>query len=283
MRQALVKAGRRLQQQIAAVERTVARQASDAGATNQPLPADAIAALATIPLASALEPIKKQQRALDLRLAKLAKKLPPWPWVEGVRGFGALTLAAITGEAGDLSIYANPGKLWKRMGLAVFDGQRQRLVPGEAALLHGYSPERRAVMWNLGECIVKSNGDGPYRALYLERKAYELARAPEMKPAQAHARAKRYTEKRLLRELWKYWRQARAIHASPPVHEVPVTNGSAAVLLTPEPQAPTQPLAPALHPAPPFDGVPGQATPEPATTCASPNPAAPARELERAA
>lgn len=274
MRQALVKAGRRLQQQVAAVERTVARQAAHGPSSGGIVPADAIAALATIPLAAALQPVEKQRKALDLRLTKLAKKLPAWPWVESVRGFGALTLAAITGEAGDLSVYANPGKLWKRMGLAVFDGQRQRLVPGEAALLHGYSPERRAVMWNLGESIVKCNGDGEYRRLYLERKAYELARAPEMKPAQAHARAKRFVEKRLAKHTWQAHRGVRA------PGDFGELDTRANDLAAPLHAAPESPLAPAIHVPLPSEVVPGQAPPEPADPHAATIEVEPARDLE---
>ena len=51
----------------------------------------------------------------------------------------------------------------------------------------------------------------PWGALYVERKAYELAREVDGKPMtamHAHNRAKRYVEKRLLRELWKAWRVA---------------------------------------------------------------------------
>lgn len=47
---------------------------------------------------------------------------------------------------------------------------------------------------------------GPLRLLYDERKAYEAGRVET--PAHAHNRAKRYIEKRLIRDLWRAWRAA---------------------------------------------------------------------------
>lgn len=150
--------------------------------------------------------IEKQRKEVEKRLLKMAAKLPLAGWCENVRGFGLLSLAAIVGEAGDLSKYANPAKLWKRMGLAVFDGKSQRRVTdAEQAIKQGYSPQRRSVMFMIGDSFIKT-GNEEYRAIYDTRKAYELARAPDMKPIIAHRRAKRYIEKRFLLNLWKAWR-----------------------------------------------------------------------------
>ena len=123
------------------------------------------------------------------------------------------------------------------MGMAVMpDGKRQRKVEGVAALAHGYSPGRRSVMWNIGDCMVKAGG--PWRELYDQRKAYEIAtqaangitvcpsakipkKNPEafMSAGHVHNRAKRYIEKRFLRSLWSAWRQATSAlqtsHAAP--------------------------------------------------------------------
>ncbi len=177
------------------------------------------------PLVAARSGIEAARKAEERKLVKLAKALPVYPWVESQRGLGALGLAQIVGEAGDLSGYANPAKLWKRMGLAVIDGGRQRKVEGAAALLHGYNPQRRSVMWNIGDSAIRATG-GQFRAVYLERKEVELKRAAEegliVLPAakipfgekaryrsegHVHARAKRYMEKRILRDLWREWRR----------------------------------------------------------------------------
>lgn len=135
---------------------------------------------------------------------KLAKQLPVWPWWKSVNGLGALGLAQIVGESGDLSNYANPGKLWKRLGLAVIDGKSQRRVSGAAALEHGYSPRRRSVMYCIGDSAIKKQS--PYRDLYLERKEYEKAKVPDLTPMHHHRRAQRYMEKRILKHLWQRWR-----------------------------------------------------------------------------
>lgn len=195
----------------------------------------AIAAMA--PLLLARDTIEQHRILVEKRLTALAKDTPVAQWVEDTRGFGLLSCAGIVGEAGDLSKYANPAKLWKRMGLAVMpDGDRQRIVSGDAAIDHGYNPARRSLMWTIGDCIVKVGG--PYREIYDQRKAYETAKneageyadraarmlkqksfakttaafkcysAGKLPPLHLHMSAKRYMEKRLLRDLWRAWRLA---------------------------------------------------------------------------
>jgi hypothetical protein len=166
------------------------------------------------------------------QMTRLARSLPVYQWAEGVRGFGALGLAIIVGEAGDLGGYANPGKLWKRMGVAVIDGLRQGAVPvglsqearKNAWIERKYSPVRRSRLYTVGTALLMS-GNEEYRTVYLDRKGYEVAKAeadglkvvPAAKiPARGKdayrslghidQRSRRYTEKRLLRNLWQAWR-----------------------------------------------------------------------------
>lgn len=170
-----------------------------------------IALAAIFPLTEARDGVERHRRAVEKRLVVLAKGLPVAPWVEGTRGVGLLSLAAIVGEAGGLDSYANPAKLWKRLGLAVMpDGTRQRRVGGADALDHGYSPARRSVVWNIGACIVKAGG--PLKEIYDARKVYEAERV-ETK-AHAHNRAQRFVEKRFLRLLWSAWRNGGGDHPS---------------------------------------------------------------------
>ena len=134
-------------------------------------------------------------------------------------------LAQIIAETGDLSNYANPAKLWKRMGMAVIEGGRQRRVAGAPALEHGYSPRRRAVLFCIGDSIVRTGG--PYRKVYDEMKKDEQKQAVEagltVLPAakipkgdaehyrsegHVHNRARRKMEKQLLLDLWREWRRA---------------------------------------------------------------------------
>lgn len=162
--------------------------------------------------------VDAQADKIKHEMEKDARTLPVWPWVERVRGFGAIGLAQIVAETSihdgrHLSHYATPAKVWKRMGLAVLsDGTRQRRVAGlneQETLAIGYNPERRAIMFVIGDSLLKGNQDGPYRTAYVARKAYEDARLPEDlrgRKMTAHLRAQRYMEKRLLRDLWRAWR-----------------------------------------------------------------------------
>lgn len=184
----------------------------------------AMHAIATCtPFISARGLLETQRKATEKQMEKTAKQLPVYPWVESVRGFGALGFAQIVGESGDLSNYSTVSKLWKRLGLAVIGGGRQRRVAGIDALLHGYSPSRRSVVWNVGDSLFRANG--PYSDVCRVRKDYEREKAAErgltvvpaakipaknkeayMSDGHVHNRAKRYMEKRLIRDLWRAWR-----------------------------------------------------------------------------
>lgn len=156
------------------------------------------------PMRQAKNVLEVERKKCEKQAGKLAKQLPVWSWVEGVRGVGPLALAQIIGEAGDLGNYPNPAKLWKRMGLAVINGERQRKVSGAAALEHGYSPERRSIMFVIGDSIIKCGGY--YADLYRARKQIEETKLLEGTKGHHHNRAKRYMEKKLLRDLWAAWK-----------------------------------------------------------------------------
>jgi hypothetical protein len=87
----------------------------------------------------------------EAEMRALARTLPVWAWSEGVRGLGALGVAIIaaeaSGERGDVGSYATKERLWKRLGLAVIEGERQQRKSGDVALAHGYNPRRRAEIW----------------------------------------------------------------------------------------------------------------------------------------
>ena len=179
----------------------------------------------------AREPFKDLEKDAAKEMERLALQLPVWEWCEPIRGFGPVSLAVIVGEAGDLSNYPRKGHLWKRMGLAVIGDIRQGGLKKTAAkeewIVHGYNRQRRSRVWNIGDALIKGNGDGVYRQAYLARKEYERKRAeaagltvapaadiPDGRAAEfmsdghVHRRAQRYMEKRLLRDLWQAWRRA---------------------------------------------------------------------------
>ena len=161
------------------------------------------------------------RKIVEKQMIDYVQQLPIIDWWNAEKGRSYLGLAVIIGEAGDLSNYANPAKLWKRLCVAVIDGVRQGgLSKGSAKELwieHGYNKRRRSVLWTIGDCLLKVNGkDGQYKKLYDEQKERYLKRfkkewieeghkASTFKPGHAHNCAQRYMEKRLLRDLWNAW------------------------------------------------------------------------------
>jgi len=197
-----------------------------------------VATIAVAPLLMAREPLEATRKAIEKRLIVMAKDLPIAHMVEETPGLGYPGLAAIIGECGDLSAYKSVSAVWKRCGLAVIDGGRQRKVAGDAAIEHGYSPSRRSVIWTIMDSLFKAQSagmkdgaePGPYRALYDVWKAEELEKTAEyvdkktgkrettkLKLGHAHNRALRKVSKRLLRDLTVAWRADRATCQSGPM------------------------------------------------------------------
>lgn len=192
-------------------------------------------------------PGEKHQHSIELEMRKLARQFPVWEsWAKNVHGFSDLGLAIIIAEAGDIGSYTDKGKLWKRLGLAPInkDGETRaastwRSKGGLSAddwIDAGYNPSRRASIYAqvgntiiggvglghrplVGEDIELNNSLHHYEKVFINRLRYEAARDPDMsRPAtkagkesfskHCAARAQRYTEKRLLRDLWQAWRMA---------------------------------------------------------------------------
>lgn len=217
-------------------------------------PEDIMAEIAVTPLLAARATLHYERGAVEKALAKMVRGLPVHAWAKEVYGLGPLGLASIVGEAGDIGSYKSVSAVWKRFGLAVIGGERQRKKANlEEAALHGYAPHRRSIMWNVGGGLIGGMGKGPrplvgedisaredwstYQRLFVERLRYEAERDPaahrkepvaspktgEMRESfSAHAanRAKRYVEKRFLRELFSAWRAATShtqpMHPTPP-------------------------------------------------------------------
>lgn len=185
---------------------------------------------------------------IEKRMVKAAEKLPVADWVKQPkqRGFGLLSLAILVGECGDLANYANPGKLWRRMGCAPFEsdgvmrmGSRWKSAkPGLSAAEweeFGYCPRRRSIAFVFGENLVKQNSvagegvsvtegvnasdgspetgrrhTGPYRRRYDEVKAAKLAlQSDDWPKLRCHRHAMLLATKLLMRELWKAWNPER--------------------------------------------------------------------------
>lgn len=172
--------------------------------------------LHTAPLFAARAPLEQGRKDTEKAMEKMVKQLPIWEYWDGIKGVSALSLAALIGEAGDLSKYSNPAKLWKRMGVGLVQnhdgkwttqGRPGKGAPAEDWVRHGYNKQRRSVLWNIGAGLLraqkKDNLD--YYALYAERRLHEEAKG--LKKIEVHRRSQRYMEKRLLREVWKEWRR----------------------------------------------------------------------------
>ena len=86
----------------------------------------------------------------EAAMREMARMLPAHGFAEGVRGFGDLGLGIVVAETGDFNDFDGPAKVWKRLGLAVINGEcQQRKTDVELADLHGYNPHRRAEIWSL--------------------------------------------------------------------------------------------------------------------------------------
>jgi len=218
-----------------------------------------LAYAASFPLLEARAALEPHRAIVEKRMTKLIKELPVYNWAVSVKGFGPISLAGIIGEAGDLSNYSNPAKLWKRMGVGLVGSERQRKCKDAVkAIEHGYSPSRRSLVWTMGDSMKKTGDE--YRKVYLDRKVMEFQKAFDdglipcttSKPTQKawqdmfglelevvkkldmklhrsaghmEKRAQRYMEKRLLRNLWRAWRDSMVpdtqVICVPP--EIPVT------------------------------------------------------------
>ncbi len=113
------------------------------------------------------------KKEYEKQINKIAKTLPVAKWVlqPEQRGFGLKFLGYVIGETGDLRNYANPAKVWKRLGCApwTFSGHtamgatwkhpnRQPVkLPKQEWEAFGYSPRRRSLSWLIGVNIVRQN------------------------------------------------------------------------------------------------------------------------------
>ena len=203
-----------------------------------------------VPINVARKVISDNIRMVEKDIASVVETLPIWTeWAQNISAVGKLTLGNIiggsvcvtppngTGEAyTTIGDYANPAKLWKRWGVGVIEGERQRRVKASLeekknycltgeftgdqakAIRHGYSPERRSVLWFLGDGFVKQGRY--YRRRYDQEKARQMEMHPEVMSdkfgnakkknyalLRAHNRAMRYATKLFLTDLWNKWRE----------------------------------------------------------------------------
>lgn len=198
---------------------------------DHPLKAQALERVEPFILAQHASQLRRKEA--EKKIEKLAKMLPVWTaYVENLPGLGAKGLGLIIGEAGDLNDFERPTQLWTWMGVGLIplegpadpNPMIQRRCAGDMGLIHRYNPERRSVLFTIGEALYKT--EGPYRQMYLERKEYEREKAKSegltVCPAaqipkgeeskyrsdgHIHNRARRYAEKQLLKNLLHKWHE----------------------------------------------------------------------------
>ena len=196
---------------------------------------------------AARKPADDFRNNVELEMRRKARALPCWPYAKSIRGVSDLSVAVMVGCAGNLGGYATKERLWKRLGLAVIDGERQaKRVDPVLNLRHGYSPKRRAEMWVFfgevvlraqwaaardedGEAVSKSHKPaavpahaiGPYGELYARRRALTAERAWSAKRKLDDG--KRIMAKGLIADLWRAW------HGKPPRFGRTSTDGVAEI------------------------------------------------------
>lgn len=174
--------------------------------------ADAIGPQASV-YRMAREPMIAGRKEVEAEMKRAARTLPVIEWQKSVNGFGEMGLAVIVAEAGDLSNYANPAKLWKRLGLAPYQGkamstwrmpsQRERALTADEWTEQGYSGARLGQVYGVvTEPLIKANKD-KYRAIYDHEKARKVA--AEWTLIHAHKHALRVMTKELILDLWRVW------------------------------------------------------------------------------
>jgi hypothetical protein len=179
------------------------------------------------------EPFDTLRKKSEQQMERLAKDLPVAEWIAGIRGAGLLGLATIIGEAGDLSNYANPAKLWKRLGFAPYDGfagstwkratWRPRALTADEWIENPFSGERYALTHQIAVWLVNSQWigaaksdtgegkpNGAYGEIYAARRAHTATTHPDWSKQHSRMDALRVTMKAFLKDLHLEWR-ARAM------------------------------------------------------------------------
>ena len=175
--------------------------------------------------------ISADEKKWEKAMSAIAKQLPLHDWFCSHLGCSTLGFASILAEAGDLSNYPNPAKLWRRFGLDVWEGEANK--NRTKGVNTGYSKRRRMIAYRIGSAIIKKKGE--YREVYDQRKAYEIERdlagynkpyiekcgkagmmaayttskkkieAGMLPACVIDLRAQRYMVKRLIKDLWIEW------------------------------------------------------------------------------
>lgn len=185
-------------------------------------------------LGSVLNTIEVRRDEIETEMKRLAMELPvAEKFVAKTAGFGAICLAVIVGEAGDLSNYATKRKLWRRLGYGMAPGHEEhaystwRMKKGLSSddwVIAGYSPKRLGQIYGVVTVpLVMHKGKNKYGAIYEARYHHTMKTHPDWfldksgkpkvnpktgEPSSAHAAADaaRIMTKALLADLLEAWK-----------------------------------------------------------------------------
>ena len=167
-------------------------------------------------VAAGLDATTKARHGIELEMKRIARSLPIYEWAKPIKGFGELGLAVLLAEAGNLSDYRKKGHLWKRLGLAPYNGQALstwRRTGGLSAAEWteaGYSPTRRAEIFScISDPLFRQQTctAGPYRDIYDQRRERFEERNPDSTKMHYHRDALRIMTKHLIKHTWQEWRR----------------------------------------------------------------------------
>jgi len=176
--------------------------------------------------------VSKEEKKWEKTMVGISKLLPLYDWWCQHEGCSSLGLAMLLAETGNPSNYENPAKLWKRMGLDVWEGEANKNK--FKGINTGYSKRRRMIAYRISSAIIKKKGK--YRDVYDVRKKYEIERDEKgynkdyvekkktfmmatyktsvkkikegkLPACVIDARAQRYMVKKLIKDLWIAWQK----------------------------------------------------------------------------
>jgi hypothetical protein len=167
---------------------------------------------------------------IETVMVGVVRQLPIHSWLTEPEqnGFGEISCGKIVGECGDLFGYENPGKVWRRMGLAPkeFNGVMQMgstwriakwsqggALPASEWEEFGYCKRRRAVAYVIGDVLIKQNFTGkkpnripgPYRRRYDEARERAKRHHPDWTKMHSHRHGNLLCVKRAVKHLWQNW------------------------------------------------------------------------------
>jgi hypothetical protein len=192
----------------------------------------------------ALAPLQQRRDDIEKQMVAFAKQLPAYAFAKGVKGFGDLAFAVVVGESGDLNgerYTAGQGlgvrRLWKRLGLAPFEGEAMSSwrkgggLTAEQWTDAGYNPHRLAEVFSAIsdplskhqlESAEKSGTDygrpkGPYGEVYVRRREHTAVTHSDWTKAHARNDALRLMTKSLVADLLQAWRGSTTSAAEKPI------------------------------------------------------------------